>query len=199
MVKAKQYEALNTIMKKMIEVYEIKREVIRFARIGSDILEVYIDKNNRDCVEEKVYRNGGHFNETFRAGIIPTEARERMSDETADYIEKCIVNRAARQYFKAPTLKFKEAVILNYRGNLEGRIAKTILERKEALSPAPKGTHWAIQGYRIVQQKITIPRPTPTTQQHQDENEDVIMLNTQNKRTKLDTEEQRAEIAPTQC
>jgi hypothetical protein len=199
LVKAKHYEALNMVMKKSIEAYEIKKEVIRFSRIGSDILEIYIAKANREIVEEKVYRNGGHFNEDFRAGIIPTEARERMSDETAQYIEKCIVNRATRQYFKAPTLKFKEAVIQNYRGNLEGRIAKSILERKEAMTPAPKGIQWAIQGYRIVQQKIII--PSPETQQHhdEDEDEDVIMTNIQNKRTKIDTEAQWAGIAPTQC
>jgi transcription elongation factor Elf1 len=212
LVKAKQFEVLSQIMKKTLDLYEIKHEVIRHARIGSNILEIYIDKKNKDTVQQKVWNNGGHFDEDFKAGDITDEARERMTPETIDYIERCIIQRATRQYFSAPTLKFKETVCVNYLGPLEPRIIESIIDKKESISPAPTGTMWKFENYRIIQVKVNtqesedaieIPATKPAFESeyvgddYEMENTLTLAVELRNKKLKMNNDQ--AETASNQC
>jgi hypothetical protein len=179
-----------------------------------------------DTVQKKVYSNGGHFDDEFKAGTIPDDARERMTPEIIEYIEGCIIQRATRQYFSAPTLKFKETVCENYKGPLEQRIVTNIIKRKEAVSPAPKGTMWKFDNYRIIQVKVIIQEPelntqtttpvtsndkivvdVPTSQRLDSEtndyeipNELTLAIQQQRKKTKLDNDQtKQAETASKLC
>lgn len=218
LVKAKQFEVLSQIMKKTLDLYEIKHEVIRHARIGSNILEIYIDKKNKDTVQQKVWNNGGHFDEDFKAGDITDEARERMTPETIDYIERCIIQRATRQYFSAPTLKFKETVCVNYLGPLEDRIIESIINKKESINPAPKGTMWQFEKFRIIQVKVNTEEPQTNNEPENEieiletnpvsnsgyvgedyEMENTLTLSTELRNKKLKINNDQAETASNQC
>ena len=155
LVKARNFEKINIILKKQLEYYDIQNFVIKFSRIGKSILEIYIDKKNKDEVEARVYNAGGHFDEDFKPGEIDPKTLETLTNDQAQFIARSIQQRATRQYLAAPTLNFKKCVIENYKGQFEEQIKKMILDEKEKRVPAPKGTTWAWQGYGLIQKKKT--------------------------------------------
>lgn len=168
LVKARNWSAIQNLLRGIIKSYDIQKEVIRFSRIGKRILEIYISSDNIDQVETKVYNAGGHFDDNMKPGEIPPETLAVITDETAEFIAKSIVKRAASQFMKAPTLNFKKTVIQNYAGRFLKSIEKEILNNKEALSPAPKGTRWKLLDTCVFYQEKIKPKHTSEHQQEAD-------------------------------
>jgi hypothetical protein len=183
LVKARNYEAVDSLLKSIIKKYDIKKEVIRYSRIGKKILEIYIAADDADVVETKVLNSGGHFDDDMKPGIIPPETLKAITQETSEFIAKCIVTRAARQFLQAPTLNFKKAVIKNYEGPFLKHINNEILVRKENMSPAPKGTRWLVTSECVFYQSKIIENTTEKqTQDGNTGNQNQVSNTTANKR-----------------
>jgi hypothetical protein len=156
LVQKRDFGAIQKLLKTIIQKYEIQKEVVRFSRIGKEILEIYVAAEDADAVESKVYVNSGSFVENVKPGTIATEKLANISEETRMWIAGLIVQKAARQFLSAPTSNFRKAIIDNYKGPFLEWKSKTILEQKQKVQPARKGYKWILSDFNL-QQKLIHP------------------------------------------